>query len=95
MIKTEKELTGTLRDLTLAPNSPIKQRDGRWQIANRLDAWKEQGSRLFDEHLTRFHKIAIEVFREPDPQFELDPNRAYRGESLRKVLNTHTISVRD
>lgn len=85
MIKTEKELTGTLRDLTLAPNSPIKQRDGRWQIANRLDAWKEQGSRLFDEHLTRFHKIAIEVFREPDPQFELDPNRRIAASLYGKV----------
>lgn len=92
MIKNQAEWTAALRDLSLVPNSPIKQRDGQWQMANRLDAWKELGPRLFDEHLTRFKQIAIEVLRESDPQFELPPDHRMAASLYGKVpKHSHAI----
>src|ERR1700754_355604 len=92
MIKNQAEWIATLRDLSLVPNSPIRQRDGKWQITNRLEAWKELGPRLFDEHLTRFKQIAITVLRESDPQFELPPDRRFAASLYGKVpKHSHAI----
>jgi hypothetical protein len=94
MIKDTEQLTSVLREISLLPESPIQQKDGRWKVAERLSAWKALGPRMFDEHLDRFRKVAVEVLRERDPQFELSPGQRYVASIHGKVLK-HSHSLRN
>lgn len=86
MIKDHNQWTTTIRDLSLLPDSPIQQRNGKWRMAERLAAWKELGPRLFDDYLDRFQLLTIEVLREKDSQFELDPDRRFASSLYGKGL---------
>jgi hypothetical protein len=86
MIKDTEQWTSTVREVSLLPEAPIQQKDGRWKVAERLSAWKSLGPRMFDEHLDRFRKVAVEVLRERDPQFELPSDKRYAASIYGKVL---------
>src|SRR6266487_505614 len=87
MIKNREEWVASLRDASLLPNSPIAQKDGKWKITDRLAAWRETGPRIFDDYLDRFQRLAIRVFREKDPQFELDPKDRFMARARGKTLH--------
>jgi len=70
--------------LTL-PNSTMEFRDGLWQVKNRIAAWDTFGPQVFDEHLDRLKKAALEVLGENDPKFELDPDKRYAASIYGKV----------
>lgn len=93
MIKSEKELVDSLRNISLLSGSPVKQKDGRWEVTARKETWVAIGPRLFDEHLDRFRTVAIEVLRERDPKFELDKDQRFAAGIHGKVLN-HSHSLR-
>jgi hypothetical protein len=82
-----------IREASLLTGSPIEQKDGMWNIRQRLDAWKATGPRVFDVHLERLQKVAIEVLREKDSQFELDPDDRFMARVRGKKLN-HSKSLR-
>src|SRR5947209_7655173 len=93
MIKDTEQWTSSVREVSLLPGAPIQQKDGRWKVAERLSAWKALGPRMFDQHLDRFQKVAVEVLRERDPQFELLPDQRYVASIHGKVLK-HSHSLR-
>src|SRR5262245_38046781 len=93
MIKNPKELVGSLREVSLLPNPPVAQKDGNWRITDRLAAWKETGPRIFDDYLDRFQKLAVRVFREKDPQFELASKDRFMARATGKTLH-HSASLR-
>ena len=93
MIQNEKEWIAALRDVSLLAGSPVKQKDGLWEISQRKETWEAIGPRLFDEHLDRFMAIAVEVLRERDPQFELEKDQRFAAGIHGKVLN-HSHSLR-
>ena len=93
MIKNREELVASLRDVSLLPNPPVAQKDGNWRITDRLAAWKETGPRIFDDYLDRFQKLAVRVFREKDPQFELSSNDRFMARATGKTLH-HSASLR-
>jgi len=93
MIKNTQEWADSLRQLSLEPNSPVQQKDGRWKVSDRLRAWKTLGPRIFDPHLERLLKITVEVLRESDPQFELQPDQRFAASLHGKVL-THSHRLR-
>jgi len=70
MIKDTDQWTSSVREVSLLPGKPIRQQDGRWKIAERLNAWKVTGPRIFDNYLASFQKLAVKVLRERDPQFD-------------------------
>lgn len=86
MISNREEWVSLIRDVSLLPNSPVVQRDGKWAIAQRKEAWEAVGPRLFDEHLDRFRAVAVEVLRERDPQFELEPDQRFAANIHGKTL---------
>ena len=83
---TREEWVASTRDVSLLPQSPIEQKDGKWTVVQRMEAWIALGPRIFDEHLDRFREIAVEVLRERDPQFELEPDQRYAANVHDKVL---------
>ncbi|MCG3148332.1 MAG: hypothetical protein PCFJNLEI_01775 [Verrucomicrobiae bacterium] len=93
MIKNREELISALQDVSLLPNSPLKQKDGRWRVAERVETWKAIGPKIFDEHLDRLKKVAVDVLRERDPQFELKPEQRYAASMHGKVLE-HSQTLR-
>ena len=68
------------------PNSPVVQKDGRWTIVRRKEVWEAVGPRIFDDHLDRFRKVAVEVLSERDPQFELEPDERFAASVYGKAL---------
>ena len=91
MIKNREEWVASLRDASLLPNPPIAQKDGKWKITDRLAAWRKTGPRIFDDYLDRFQRLAIRVFREKDPQFELAPKDRFMARSRGKTLHHSSI----
>jgi hypothetical protein len=93
MIENEKEWIASLRDVSLLPGSPVKQKNGFWEIVSRKETWEAIGPRLFDEHIDRIKVIAVEVLRERDPKFELEKDQRFAASIHGKVLN-HSHSLR-
>lgn len=86
MIRNTEQWTSSVREVSLLRGAPIEQTNGRWKVVERLSAWKALGPRIFDEYLDRFLKVAVEVLRERDPQFELLPDQRYAASIHGKVL---------
>lgn len=75
-----------LYDLTLQPDTPLTQLDGKWRIVPRGEAWNALGNRLSDEDLDRFQEIALLVLGERDPKFDLPKEERYAANVLGKEL---------
>lgn len=86
MIKTREEWIASTREVSLLPNSPLEQKDGKWVVAQRKEAWEALGPRIFDDYLERFRQIAVEVLRERDPQFELEADQRFAARIYNKTL---------
>ena len=93
MIKDSSEWLASIREASLLPEPPIHQKDGRWKVADRLNQWQAIGPRIFDDYLDRFHRVAIEVLREQDPQFDLEKDQRFAASLYGKTLN-HSQSLR-
>jgi hypothetical protein len=86
MIKDTDQWISSVREVSLLPEKPVQQQDGRWKVAERLDAWKAIGPRIFDSYLDSFQKLALKVLRERDPQFDLERDKRYAANIVGKVL---------
>jgi hypothetical protein len=70
-----------VREISLLPDSPIKQKDGHWSVLSRKETWDALGAKIFDNHLDRILELAVKILRESDPRFELSPEQRF-GASL-------------
>jgi len=86
MIKSREEWVSKIREVSLFPNSPVVQKDGKWAVVQRKEAWEAVGPRIFDNHLDRVKSVAVEVLRECDPQFELEPDQRFAAGVYGKAL---------
>lgn len=77
MIKNTEEWLASIRDASLASEPAVLQKNGKWKIADRLGTWKAFGPKIFDDYLDRFEKLAVEVLREYDPQFDLEKDQRF------------------
>lgn len=93
MIKDTEQWTSAVREVSLLPGAPLQQKDGHWKVAERLAAWEAFGPRMFDEHLDKVRKVAVNVLRERDPQFELPSDQRYAASIHGKVLK-HSHALR-
>lgn len=93
MIKDQNEWADALKEVALRPESPVKQKDGKWEVAERKDTWKTIGPRITDAQLDKLKAVAVEVLTERDPQFDLDPSERYAAAVHGKELK-HSRSIR-
>ena len=75
-----------LHDLTLQPDTPLTQMDGKWRFVSRGEAWNFLGNRLSDKDLEHFQEIALLVLGERDPRFDLPKEERYAANVLGKEL---------
>lgn len=93
MIKDRKDWTNALRDVSLLPNSPVQQKDGKWEVSNRKETWKNIGPRISDDHLDRLKAVAIEVLKEKDPQFDLEASERFAA-AIHGKITKHSRTLR-
>ncbi|VVB72415.1 Uncharacterised protein [uncultured archaeon] len=84
----------TVQEIALRPNTPLSHRDKTWKFVARYEGWYALGPKLLDEDLERFKTAAIMVLREPDPKFELLPEKRIAANIYGKVLN-HSYLLRN
>ncbi|MES9902462.1 MAG: hypothetical protein ABW168_07240 [Sedimenticola sp.] len=83
-----------IRQIESGKNSPLLHDSGRWSVRNRVDAWKNVASRLFNDHLDRFKEGSIEILCSIDPKFDLKPEDRYAASIYGKV-QSHSIVIRN
>ncbi|MEJ1383063.1 MAG: hypothetical protein RPV21_01625 [Candidatus Sedimenticola sp. (ex Thyasira tokunagai)] len=83
-----------LREVLVEETGHIEFHEGRWKIEDRQDSLREFGERIFDAHLDTFKDCAVEVLREIDPQFDLEPDERYAATIHGKVLS-HSQTLRE
>ncbi|WP_103309414.1 MULTISPECIES: hypothetical protein [unclassified Pseudomonas] len=76
----------SMRVAALASGTPLIHQYGDWKFSLRFEGWYALGPRIFDEHLDRFRAIAVSVFTEADPQFDLPVEQRYAAAVHGKVL---------
>ena len=83
---TYKEWLNKAREILHSPGSPLSLKNGIWKVANRDGLLSQLGSRIFDHNLDAFKALAISQLKEPDPAFELPPEKRYAASVHGKVL---------
>ena len=74
------------REILHCPDSPLSLKNGIWKVVNRAELWGLLGSRILDQSLDLFRKLAVSVLKEPDPAFELPTEERYAASIHGKVL---------
>ena len=83
-----------LRTDVLRSDAPLIQRDERWRIVVRGEAWTALGSRITDDDLDRFQGAAVAVLGERDPSFDLPKEQRFAAAVHGKQLR-HSTLIRD
>jgi hypothetical protein len=75
--KSYGEWIETVRPETLRADTPLMQRNERWKILARAEAWGALGPHVHDDDLNRFVSVAVKVLGEDDPMFDLPGEERY------------------
>ena len=77
----------TLSPDALRSDSPLLQRDAKWEFVARGEAWNALGNRITDDDLDRLKQVAVTVLGERDPKFDLPKEErfaaTFHGKSLK------------
>ena len=93
LVENYNSWIGSLREVLQEQDTPLKLRNGHWEVPDRKTLWEALGSRIFDAHLDRFKDAAVEVLTNLDPQFELPTEERYAASIHGKVLK-HSADLR-
>ncbi len=80
----------TLRADVLRSDAPLIQRDEKWRVVARGEAWSALGNRIADEDLERFQQMVVTVLGERDPQFDLPKEKRSAASLYGKQLEYST-----
>lgn len=81
-----------LRSGTSCLDSPLIQHDEKWRLVARSEAWNALGSRITDDDLDRFQKMAVHVLSKRDPKFDLPKEDRFAASIHGKMLpHSHLI----
>ncbi len=92
--KPHGEWIEMLRADALRSDTPLIQRDEKWGIVPRGEAWGSLGPRLNDHDLDRFRETAVLVLAERDPKFDLPKEERFAA-SLHKKQLAHSGRLRE
>ena len=84
----------TLRADVLRSDAPLIQRDEKWRMVARGEAWSALGNRITDEDLDRLQEIAVAVLGERDPKFDLPKEERFAASLHGKELK-HSAQLRE
>jgi hypothetical protein len=83
-----------VRPDVLRSDTPLIQRNEKWRMVARGEAWNALGSRLTDDDLDRLQKTALQVLGERDPQFDLPKEDRFAASIHGKQLE-HSPNLRE
>src|SRR5690606_30878134 len=66
-----------IRTEAVSPNAPLTHRNEQYKFIARHEAWHVLLGRIYDDDLSAFHELAIEVLGETDPSMQLAPSERY------------------
>ncbi|MCH7412086.1 hypothetical protein MM213_01215 [Belliella sp. R4-6] len=75
------------REILLSTESPLSLRNGIWKVIDRAKLWNLLATRILDQNLDMFKSLSVSVLKEPDPAFELSPDKRYAANIHGKMLN--------
>lgn len=75
-----------IREIIQQPESPLKLKNGLWNISIRENLWIELGPRIFDDTLDIFKECAVKVLSESDPKFTLTSDQRFAASLYGKEL---------
>ena len=75
-----------LRADLLRSDAPLIQRDDKWRLVARGEAWNALGNRITDEDLDRLEEVAVTVLGERDPEFDLPKEERFAASISGKQL---------
>ncbi len=86
-VKDYEQFESTLRELLQTEKPLIDLIDGvTWKVRHRKQLWGHLKSRIFDEHTAYIKEACVQVFKEEDPKFDLDPDKHYMAGMYDKKL---------
>lgn len=65
--KAYGEWIAAIREAAARPGIPLRHRERIWRFTSRYEGWHALGNRLFEEHLERFGRLAVEILEQDDP----------------------------
>jgi len=83
-----------MRELLQQPLSPVSLKNGKWNVNERKDLWRELGKRIFDDNLDGFRRCAVAVLSERHPMFDLPSGERYAA-SIHGKVSKHSIEIRN
>lgn len=72
-----KNWLNDLREYQQASQSPIKLKNGIWNVNDRVNLWLNLADEVYDDYLIRFSEVAIEVLSEVNPEFDIASEDRY------------------
>ncbi len=83
-----------VRPEVLRSDTPLIQRNEKWRMVARGEAWNALGPRLTDDDLDRLQQTALRVLGERDPKFDLPKEERYAASIHGKQLE-HSSNLRE
>ncbi len=83
-----------IRSDALRSDTPLIQKNEKWRMVARGEAWNALGNRLSDDDLNQFQQLACRVLGEYDPKFDLPKEERYAA-SIHGKLLTHSTNLRE
>lgn len=83
-----------IRSDALRSDTPLIQKNEKWRMVARGEAWNALGNRLSDDDLDQFQHLACRVLGEYDPKFDLPKEDRYAAGIHGKQL-THSTALRE
>jgi len=88
------EWTETIRPTLLLADTPLFQKNEKWRVVARGEAWNALGPQITDADLDNFKQMALHVLDERDPSFDLPKDERYAAGIHGKVLE-HSARIRE
>ena len=82
--KDYEEWLESLREDVLRPDAPLMQRDEKWRLVARGEAWSALGRHITDGDLDRLQETSVTVLGERDPQFDLPKEKRHAASLYEK-----------
>ncbi len=83
-----------VRPELMRPDTPLLQRNEKWRMVSRGEAWGALGPSLTDNDLDRLQKAALSILSERDPKFDLPKEDRYAASIYGKCLQ-HSSLIRE
>lgn len=75
--RTYDEAEGDLATWSAQEDTPVYRSGRTWRLVSRDDVWDLVSPLITPTDLSRFHAVATQVLREPDPALDVQPRRRF------------------